>query len=960
MWPVSRHAPRPSIRTLLAMLAAVVATLIGGLVFVTTLQLSTASRRADAESRRLESFKLADSVRQSSHDLTRMAQLYVSTTEDRFRDYYQRILTIRNGTRPRPLNYDSSFWDRVLARGLVGVNYGPAKSLTQLMREAGFAPREFRALRSALSISDRLARLETSVMGHLAEAVDATAGTEATIDIGAEVGQLLDRSYLRRKGEIQKAIQRFIDLVDGRTRADVASLRTRNQRLLTAQVAILGVIVAVLLTGLALVRRMALRPLGELVGATRRIAGGDYERRAEVRAVAELEQLAGDFNDMASAVQRDIEQRDEARRAAERAEQEEAEFLANMSHEIRTPMNAVIGMTTLLSDTRLSSEQEQYVELVRSSGEHMLAIVNDVLDYSKIEAGAIELENIPFALYRAAEDTLGLISGQAAHKGIALSYVEQGELPDGVTGDLARLRQVLLNLLSNAVKFTGEGGTVTLTVAQAQPGRVSFAVSDTGIGIPPDRLGFLFERFAQAEASTTRKHGGTGLGLVISKGLVELMGGSIEVSSTPGEGSTFSFTIDAPRAELPPGEESDPPPELLRGRRVLVIAAARPDVLLHQRLLGRWGMDIEVRASCSEALAAVRAGPAYEVVLIDHPASAVEDIVQALGEEAPDLPLVFVSSMPGVAGREAFATVLHKPLRRHALSRALLELLAPDYVPDDAPTFDPTLGRDHPLRILVAEDSSVNQLVARAQLERLGYQPDFVGDGAEAIEAVLRQAYDLVLMDSNMPRMGGIEATREIMARVPAERRPVIVSVSADVSEADQRAAREAGMVDRLPKPLDAERLAEVLRSVRPVQAGAREQVASPPPAPPRPAEAPAAPTPVDAEVLDGVLDGYDEGQVEQLAGLFLAEGRENLTEMAAAAERDDAGALAQAAHKFLSATLIVGARPLSEHLRHAEASAKAGATNLADLAAQADELFAAVERELEQRVSAPGADAGG
>ena len=256
---------------------------------------------------------------------------------------------------------------------------------------------------------------------------------------------------------------------------------------------------------------------------------------------------------------------------------------------------------------------------------------------------------------------------------------------------------------------------------------------------------------------------------------------------------------------------------------------------------------------------------------------------------------------------------------------------------------DRELGREHPLRILVAEDSRVNQLVVGAQLERLGYHPDFVGDGAEAIEAVLRQPYDLVLMDSHMPRVDGIAAAREILTRVAPERRPVIVSLTADLGEADERAAREAGMAARLAKPLVAERLVEILRSVRPLGVDARAEASGRAGAPP----VGKAVAPRDL----ARLEAYDRDQLTQLAALFLPEARENLTKMAAAAARDDAVAFAQASHKFLSSALIVGARPLAEHLRHAEAAAKTGASNLADIATQTDELFAAVERAVERRL---------
>ena len=630
---------------------------------------------------------------------------------------------------------------------------------------------------------------------------------------------------------------------------------------------------------------------------------------------------------------------------AERAEREEADFLANMSHEIRTPMNAVIGMTTLLAGTQLSGEQEQYVDVVRSSGEHMLAIVNDVLDYSKIEAGAIELEHIPFALHRAAEDTLSLVAGEAARKGVELAYVEEGELSDAVVGDLARLRQVLLNLLSNAVKFT-DRGNVTLMVAAEEPGRVRFTVRDTGSGIPSERLPLLFQRYVQAEVATARTHGGTGLGLVISKGLVELMGGSIAVESEPGVGSTFSFAVAAAAAELPPDERWDPPRGALAGRAALVVSSQAADARLLERLVGRFGMDVQLCATGTEALAVLAAGGHFDLALVDHAAAGADTsrLARDLGDAAPGLPLVLLSSVSTVTGTHKFGAVLRRPLRRQALCRVLLELLAPDRLPSREPVLDATLGREHPLRILIAEDSSANQLVVRSMLERLGYQPDVVGDGAEAIEAVLRQSYDVVLMDNHMPRVDGIAATREICARLSSARRPAIISVSADVSEFDQRAAAEAGMVGRISKPVAAERLVQALRRVQPLGAHARPAAGA------RRAEGTTDGV-LDTGALEGRIGGLDDEQFERVVEIFLAQGRATLTEMASAARRDDGASVARAAHRLLGSTLLFEASALSEHLRRTEEAGEAGEGDLAALVDRARDLFASVERELTERL---------
>src|SRR3954447_316038 len=659
--PMFGRSTRVSMRMLSLALLGALLMLMSALLLVTILEVHTGRRRADAEQRRYQSFKLADSVRQSSNDLTRMVQLYVATGQRRYRDYYSDILNIRSGQSRRPHSYDSSFWDRVLAHGYPGVTYGSAKPLADLMQEAGFAPEEFRALRAALRASDKLARVEVEVMSAVESRIEnGETGRRYFADVQPQYRRLVDANYHRQKGRIMAAIERFEVLVNRRTTSELDALKDRDEALLVAQLAILGLTLLVGVAGFLVAARLAVRPLGQLVDATRRIAGGHYGQRARVSAVAELEQLAGDFNSMAEAVERDIEYREGARRAAEQAEREEAEFLANMSHEIRTPMNAVIGMTTLLADTKLSGEQEQYVDVARSSSEHLLAIVNDVLDYSKVEAGGIEIEHIPFALHRAAEDTLSLVAGEARRKGIDLRYVEQGDLPDAVFGDLPRLRQVLLNLLTNAIKFT-EHGSVTLTIAEDGPDRLRYTVRDTGSGIPADRLPFLFKRFAQADATTSRTHGGTGLGLVISKGLVELMGGTIDVESEPGGGSTFSFAINAPAAELPEEERWDPPRGALAGRSAVVRGSEEPDADLLVRLLRRWGMIV------------------------------------SQGEELPD---VVLDNRPEAVGLSTSAqgdqveAVVRKPLRRQALSRALIDLLTDDGAEDAEPGLDSSVARD--------------------------------------------------------------------------------------------------------------------------------------------------------------------------------------------------------------------------------------------------------------------------
>jgi signal transduction histidine kinase/CheY-like chemotaxis protein/HAMP domain-containing protein len=918
---VKRGGPS-SLRRLVLGAGGVGALIVALLLGASLMAERSARDAAAAESRRTVAVRLADELRQTSDDLTRMARAYVATGDPRYRAWFTEILAIRAGTAPRPEQYDRIYWDVVADTGKRPTPFGPPAAFATLAARAGFTAPEQHLLALAQSRSDGLADTEQQAFALVADAHP---------DRARATTMLNDAAYLHAKDAIMTPIGQVFSLVDVRTEHESSAALDRARAWAVAAAALGVLLLAGLAAAAVAVRRAVIRPVLALDAATAHVAEGELTAHAPERGAAELRTLARRFNamtdsiaartgelellqrvaatansavDLATAAGEVIEavcahtgwpvghvywrEADElvpsgiwhgggaqfraataatplargvglggrvltvgepvwipdvtadpgfvraenaaglgagmafpvlvgteavalleffadrpldpdpglmalladvgrqlgrvvdrvraadALRAATAAAQEanaaKGVFLATMSHEMRTPMNAVIGMSGLLLDTDLQSEQRQWAGVVRDSAESLLGLINDILDFSKIDAGRLELEHRAFDVAGCLAAAADLVAAQAAAKKLTVDQVVAPGTPGALVGDLTRVRQVLVNLLSNAVRFT-ERGQVRVAVRAEPYGDEyvwTFVVSDTGIGIPPDRLAAIFEPFTQADVSIARRYGGTGLGLAICLRLCDLMGGRINAHSTPGAGSTFEVTLRAP------GAASPAPPE------------------------------------------------------------------QSPAAGSPTTP---------------------------------------------------------PLRILVAEDHPVNQRLTVLLLDKLGHRADVVADGAEAVAAVSRRTYDLVLMDLRMPELDGFAATAAIKAQW-GEQAPAIVALTADAGAEDREACLAAGMLDHLSKPLMRAELERVLAAV------GRD----------RPA-----PT-LDPAALDEVraLVGPDPAALAELVSTVLAEAPGLLAALAAG-DVDPIGARI-AAHTLKSVAGTFGAHRLADLCARIEA----------------------------------------
>ncbi|MCP4325781.1 MAG: response regulator [Alteromonadales bacterium] len=823
--------------------------------------LASIIRQLDATSEELEaatevhyqSYKLADQLRQSSDELTRLVRTHVVTGDPLYKNYFSDVLKIRDGEIPRPEGYHSIFWDFILSERSELAKQGTPKSLLSMMREIGFTKEEFLKIEEAKKNSDALVSLETEAMNALLGIYKDQQGFYSIRkDPDPIFAQKLvhGKLYHSEKAKIMKPIQDFYTLLETRTSSEI----TRNQEaekdlIYYAIFIIICAFVIFLFAIIQYVRKIQV-PIHNLTVGALAVENGNNDTEVAISQFDEIGLLTHQFNQMVlkmngtlaknkieiqerkqievsllakqteldllnSSLEKRVEDRTKAANDAAKAK---TDFLANMSHEIRTPLNAIIGFNSLLESTTMTREQEDYVDNTNLASSSLLSLINDILDFSKIEAGMLTLEKESFDLNNTFEILSSILSNKSYEKRLELIFNLHPDTPRNLIGDSVRLNQVLINLCNNALKFT-EDGEIELSVDVVSQNNdeveLLFSVKDSGIGISKEAQRTLFESFTQADNSTTRKYGGTGLGLSISSRLCILMGGTLEVKSELGEGCDFYFTVTLPIDKKTSNWGNISRQDI----HVLLV----DDNVIHQqvihKILTSQGVRVEVVSSGEEAIEISKSNN-FDVILMDMvmPGLNGVDTSKRLKNSLDLVPvIIMISGMSALeVGKQineaGIASFLQKPITPVTLIQSINDQLLGqgrqllDTTPKNA--VNPFGYSGNGQKVLLVEDNALNQIVAKGLLEKIDIQVTVAENGSEALRSLKESQYDLILMDIQMPVMGGYDATEQIRF---SDKKTPIIAMTANALPGDRARAIEAGMNDYISKPIDTERFFETL-----------------------------------------------------------------------------------------------------------------------------------------------------